>query len=309
MPKNKSEIRKSYVLNKYVIITPGRAARPRELKETISMKKDPSCPFCPENIDKNNIVDRINKPDSKEWDVLSIKNIYPAVSLDNKKAYGTQEVIIDTPNHMKELANLKEADIKKVLKMYAKRNLELSKNKNIDYILCFKNQGYKAGASITHSHSQVFATKIVPDNLREESSLKQKYQIENNSCAYCDIIEKERKTERNIFEDKQILAFTPYASQYHYEAWILPKRHVDNISLLNEKEFSSFAKALKKILKKLNTLDLSFNFFLHNVISDKNQHFYIKIEPRDSVWAGVELGSGLVINSIPPEEAAKFYNS
>ncbi|MCD4693953.1 galactose-1-phosphate uridylyltransferase, partial [bacterium] len=87
------------------------------------------------------------------------------------------------------------------------------------------------------------------------------------------------------------------------------KRHVDNISLLNEKEFSSFAKALKKILKKLNSLDLSFNFFLHNVISDKNQHLYLKIEPRDSVWAGVELGSGLVINSIPPEEAAKFYNS
>lgn len=309
MPKNNSEIRKSYILNKYVIITPGRAARPRDLKEHISVKKDPNCPFCPENIDKNNITDRINKPNSKEWNVLSIKNIYPAVSLDNKKAYGTQEVIIDTPNHMKELANLKESDIKNLLKMYAKRNKELSKNKEIDYILCFKNQGYKAGASITHSHSQIFATKIVPDDLREEALLKQKYQIEKRSCPYCDIIKKERKTERNIFEDNQVLAFTPYASQYHYEAWILPKRHVDNISLLKEKEFSSFAKALKKILKKLNSLDLSFNFFLHNVISDKNQHLYLKIEPRDSVWAGVELGSGLVINSMPPEQAAKFYNS
>ncbi|MCD4693980.1 DUF4931 domain-containing protein, partial [bacterium] len=224
MPKNKSEIRKSYILNKYVIITPGRAARPRELKENITIKKDPNCPFCPENIDKNNIIDKINKPNSKEWGVLSIKNIYPAVTLDNKKAYGAQEVIIDTPNHMKELTHLKERDVKNVLKMYAKRNKELSKNKEIDYILCFKNQGYKAGASKSHSHSQIFATKIIPDDLKEEALLKQNYQKENNSCPYCDIIKKESKTKRNIFEDSQVIAFTPYASQYHYEAWILPKR-------------------------------------------------------------------------------------
>jgi len=52
---------------------------------------------------------------------------------------------------------------------------------------------------------------------------------------------------------------------------------------------------------------LSFNFFLHQIISDRDQHFYLKIQPRDSVWAGVELGSGLVVNSISPEIAAKFY--
>ena len=72
-------------------------------------------------------------------------------------------------------------------------------------------------------------------------------------------------------------------------------------------EFSSFAKALKLILSKLNKLGLSYNYFCHQVISDKDQHFYLKIQPRDSIWAGVELGSGLVINSISPETAAKFY--
>ena len=89
--------------------------------------------------------------------------------------------------------------------------------------------------------------------------------------------------------------------------WIFTKRHLDNITKLNNQEFKSFAKVLKKILLKLKKLDLSFNFFLHQIISDKNQHFYLKIQPRDSIWAGVELGSGLVINSIPPEDAAKFY--
>jgi len=62
-------------------------------------------------------------------------------------------------------------------------------------------------------------------------------------------------------------------------------------------------------LVKMQTLDLSFNYFLHNVISDKTQHLYLKIQPRDSIWAGVELGSGLVINSVSPEAAAKYLRS
>jgi galactose-1-phosphate uridylyltransferase len=66
-------------------------------------------------------------------------------------------------------------------------------------------------------------------------------------------------------------------------------------------------KCLKLILSKLEESGLDYNFFLHNVVPDTNQHFYIKIQPRDSVWAGVELGSGLVINSISPEVAAKYY--
>lgn len=309
MAQQKSEIRKSYLLNKYVIITPGRAARPRDLKEHTTIEKDPNCPFCPKNIDKKNIVDRINKPGSTGWEILSLKNIYPAVSLDNPRAYGTQEVIVDTPEHTKELAHLSEKNIKRLLEMYAQRTEVLSKVKEIDYILCFKNQGYKAGASITHSHSQIFATRIIPDDLREEAQLKQNYKIEKGSCPYCDIIKKEAKTERKIEEDKNIVSFTPYASQYHYEAWIFPKRHVDNIAQLNSSEFSSLASALKNILVKLDSIGLSFNYFLHNVISDTNQHFYLKIQPRDSVWAGVELGSGLVINSVSPEKAAQFYKN
>lgn len=191
--------------------------------------------------------------------------------------------------------------------MYSRRTQDIAKNKKIDYILCFKNQGSKAGASIIHSHSQIFATEILPPEIHEEMGLAQNYKIKHGICPYCDIIKKEMKSKRKIFEDKNIAAFTPYASEYHYEAWIFPKRHIDNITLLNKEEAKSFAKALKKILIKLKKLDLSFNYFLHNAVSNKDQHLYLKIQPRDSVWAGVELGSGLVINSIPPEEAAKYF--
>lgn len=306
MLKKQSEIRKDYFLNKYVIISPGRAKRPRDIKEQTIVERTGSCAFCPENIDKRNIIDEIKG--EKNWQVLSLKNIYPAISIINKKAYGVQEVIVETPEHAKELGQLSEEQIEAVLKMYIQRTVHLARNKKLDYILCFKNQGSKAGASIAHAHSQVFATHILPPDIQEELLAAKLYQTENNTCPYCDIIKKESKSKRKIFSDKNVVAIAPYASQYHYEAWIFTKRHLDNITRLTPDEIKSFAIALKKILTKLNELNLSFNFFLHQVISNKEQHFYLKIQPRDSIWAGVELGSGLVINSVSPEEAAKFYN-
>lgn len=301
MPK--SEIRKDYLLNKYVIITPGRAKRPRDVKEQTIVERVAQCPFCPEKINPKNILDLVSAP---EGGIISLKNIFPAVTLDNEKAYGAQEVIIETPDHKKELHDLPEAQIEQLLRMYAKRTAALSKIKNIEYILCFKNQGSKAGASIVHAHSQVFATDMMPPDINEELELARGYREKYETCAYCDVIEKELKSPRKIYEDKIIAAFAPYASQFHYEAWIFTKRHLDNITKLNDAEFKAFAHALKKILLKLSQLNLSFNYFLHQAVADADQHFYLKIQPRDSVWAGVELGSGLVINSVAPEQAAKF---
>jgi UDPglucose--hexose-1-phosphate uridylyltransferase len=301
----KSEIRKNYLFDKYVIITPGRASRPRDIKEKTVIKRTSACPFCSKNIDKKNVVDRIDT--DGQWEVQCINNIFPAVTLDNDLAYGKQEVIIETKSHSEELANLDTGRIENILRMYARRTKIISQNKNIDYVLCFKNQGSKAGASIVHAHSQVFATKILPPDIQEELSLSQSYQAKHGSCVYCDIIKKELKTSRKIYEDKYVAAIAPYASEYHYEAWIFTKRHLDNITLLDDREFKSFTKAYKLILEKLQVLDISFNCFLHQVVSNRNQHFYMKIQPRASVWAGVELGSGMVINSVPPEEAATFY--
>lgn len=302
--QTKSEIRKSYFLNKYAIITPGRLNRPRDIKEETIIQRTRPCPFCSENIDQKNIADKISIGGKQK--IVCLKNIFPAVSFDNAKAYGTQEVIIETPDHDKEMAQLPAAQIEKILRMYARRTKEIARNKKIDYILCFKNQGSKAGASIAHAHSQIFATQILPPEIQEELNSAKSYKAREGSCPYCDIIKKEMRSERKIFEDGRIAVFAPFASEYHYEVWIFTKRHLDNITKLNDEEFKSFAKALKKILLKLRLLGLSFNYFLHQVVSDSDQHFYLKIQPRGSVFAGVELGSGLIINSVPPEEAAKY---
>lgn len=308
MPKQlKSEIRKDYFLDKYVLISPGRGKRPLDLKEKTVIKEQAGCVFCTEKIVKNKIIASVGEKEN--WQIAAVHNIFPAVTLDNPKAYGSQEVIIETPHHDLELGELSVGQIEKLLKFYAARTAVLSKIKSIDYVLIFKNSGAKAGASRIHSHSQIFATKILPPDILKELTEAKSYQSENGSCPYCDIIKKEERSSRRIYKDKQVVAFAPYASEQHFEAWIYTRRHLDNITRLTEAEFSSFAKALKQILHKLHGLGLDYNFFMHQVVSDTGQHFYLKIQPRDNIWGGVELGSGLIINSVSPEEAAKFYRA
>lgn len=303
----KAEIRKDYIQEKYVIIAPRRGKRPHELErpERVKPPKARTCVFCPKNVDKQKSVLTISN--GKLWQIKVIKNKFPAVTLDNPKAYGTQEVVIETPNHLKEIEDLPEKHIADLFEVYAVRTKKISENKKIEYILIFKNNGGKAGASILHAHSQIFATSFLPPHLLDKSQRVQKYKIEKGSCVYCDVIKKESKGPRLVWQNDYVIAFTPYASIYNYEIWLMPKRHLDNVTQLNAEERLSFAKTLKMILKKIDKLNLPYNYYFHQVINDEDQHLYLKITPRGSIWAGVEIGSGLVINPIAPEEAARFY--
>lgn len=302
------EIRKDYIQDKYVIIAPVRKKRPHDLEKPhiVNGASSPdTCAFCPEQVNK--IKDLLTIGPRDKWKIKVIKNIYPAVTLDNPKAYGVQEVIIETPEHFKELDVLCEEHISELFNVYALRTKEISKNKKIEYILIFKNNGGKAGASLAHSHSQIFATAFLPPHLIDKSQRVQEYKLRNGTCVFCDVIKKEIDSPRFVYKDNYVIAFTPYASMHNYEIWIMPIRHIDNITCLTKNERDSFARILKKILKKINALGLPYNFYFHQIINDEDQHLYMKITPRGSVWAGVEIGSGLVINPVSPEDAAKYY--
>ncbi|PIZ98507.1 MAG: hypothetical protein COX77_04270 [Candidatus Komeilibacteria bacterium CG_4_10_14_0_2_um_filter_37_10] len=306
----KSEIRKDYILNRYVIITPSRVNRPRDVRAENQSKRISSCVFCPSNIVTAEVTDYLLGAVKKQWSCWSVINKYPAVSTNNKSAYGYQEVIVETPQHGIDLGELSEQQMRNVLTLYQKRTKQVSKIKKIDYILIFKNSGGKAGASLMHAHSQLLAMELLPPDVAEELYLADKASRLCGRSIYRKIIDDELKQgARIIYQDDQVVAFAPYASQFHYEAWIFTRRQVDNIMEINSQEMDSMVYCLHLILSKLHSLNLNYNFFFHQVISNQKQHFYIKIQPRDSIWAGVELGSGLVINSVAPEQAAEFYRS
>ncbi|MBI4276269.1 DUF4931 domain-containing protein [Candidatus Uhrbacteria bacterium] len=288
-----SSVRRDYIQEKYVIIAPRRGKRPRD---------DAHAPgrlfvFC--------VIAK-----QRRESIIVVPNKYPAISLDNPKAYGMQDVVIEMHAHDPELEDLSLARIADLLQVYARRTAVISKNQKIEYILIFKNNGGRAGASLTHAHSQIFATNFIPPHLLDKSRRVQEYKLKHGTCVYCDVMKKERNGPRWVYEDRHVVAFCPYASMHNYEVWILPKRHLDNITLLSTTERRAWATLLKRLLTTItDTLHLPYNYYFHQVIHDEDQHLYMKITPRGSTWAGVEIGSGIIINPIAPESAARVYKS
>lgn len=305
----RSEIRKDYVQDRYVIISPKRGKRPHDVErpEVVNSQPTTSCVFCPSEINKKHAL--LTLGPKKDWYVKVIKNDFPAVAVDNPKAYGQQEVVIETSNHIVELEDLSLDHMEKVFEAYAHRTRELSKNRKIEYILTFKNNGGKAGASLQHAHSQIFATAFLPPHLFDKSQKALAYKLKHGRSIWADIIEKESTSRRFIWKDDHMIAFTPYASFHNYEVWIMPLKQRDNITELTKNERHSMAKILKHLLHKIGNLHLPYNYYFHQVIHDKDQHMYLKVTPRGNVWAGVEIGSGLIINAISPEDAAAYYRN
>ncbi len=304
---SKSEIRIDEIHDRFIIIAPKRQKRPHDTAKHQDVPvKSKDCPFCQETVMMSQPALYQEGPD-KWWELKVIKNIFPFVHPKNPKAYGYQEVVIETPHHNRELAEFSEQHIVRLLKAYRARTHALSKDKKIKYIIIFKNHGGKAGASLVHAHSQIMAGGFVPMHIVNKLGRARKYLIKNGVSYYEKLARVEEKGPRKIFSDKYITAFCPYASSYNYEAWIVPKRRVDNITQLDEDELKSIAHALKLIIKKVNKLQLPYNFYMHQTITDPMEYFYIRVCPRRDTWAGVELGSRVIINSVSPEDAAKYY--
>ncbi|MBW2984566.1 DUF4921 family protein, partial [Candidatus Woesearchaeota archaeon] len=203
----------------------------------------------------------------------------------------------------KQLWDLPKERIKQVFGVYRQRIDELSKSDNIKYVIIFKNHGRAAGTSLIHSHTQLAAIGIVPETIKEKVKAVKKYE----HCPYCDIINIEKDSFRRCFENETMAAFTPYASRFNFEIWVFPKRHVKGLNEFEDKELDDLAEIMQKILMRLKELNVSYNYYLQYAPADEDLHFHIELCPRIAAWAGFEFSSGAIINSVMPEDAAKFY--
>ena len=307
------ELRKDYILDRWALISEKRGARPKQFKKDNIVKDDKFCYFCQGN--ENTTPPEIGRVEGKKgWQMRWFHNKFPAVDkkgstkitkkgiLESTAAYGEHIVLVETSDHTKQLSDLPEQDIEQVLRIYTDLIINLSKNKKTSYVIVFKNHGPEGGTSIVHTHTQIASVPVMPQIVRDEIKENKK----GAKCRLCKVIEAEKKASRKILETKNAIAIAPYASRFNYEAWIFPKRHIKSITDFNEGEYKDFAKILKKLLVKLSSIDASYNFFLH--YSPKQDfHFHIELIPRIATWAGFEHCSGIVINSVSPEMAAKFY--
>jgi len=309
------ELRRDYILDRWVVISEDRSRRPREFKKQEKVKEGKTCYFCPGN--ENLTPPEISRVEKHgKWTVRVFPNKFPIVTeqgnpeakTDNSfytyaSAYGRHEVIAETPYHNRQMSDLSEEELFTVFKVYAERIKALQSLDKTKYVVLFKNHGREAGTSIVHSHTQIMSYARVPKLVEEEVDAAKKF----DGCPYCRIIESEKGSHRRCFENNAFIAFCPYASRFNYEIWVFPKKHCRNMTELNEGELKDLAGIMHKILKKLKHLGVAYNFILHYSPEGEDLHFHIEVLPRHGKWAGFEFLTGTVVNSVTPENAAEFY--
>lgn len=274
---------------RWVVITPRRARRPESSRV---QKGDPSivvqknglnfnqyCPFCfgNESLTPPEVYCwGKESPTDKNWLVRVVPNKYPITDI--------HEVIIHSPDHLKDIVDLDLTYVEILLKVYRERYNALSPKGSV---IIFNNKGPKSGESLVHPHSQVV---VIPSQITLDALTLE-------------------PVENIVHEDDLFVTFCPDFSQWPYEVWITPKKCLQDINKpsvkfgdITDEEISHLAKALQTILQKLTRkfADLSYNLYIYPL-----SPWYLRIIPRLVDRAGFELGTGLSVNIIDPLEVIK----
>jgi UDPglucose--hexose-1-phosphate uridylyltransferase len=323
MKKKETEFRYDALNGDWVILSPRRADR---FKAKIDPTQIKECPFCNIKLQEDPVLiysHGIKTSDLKNWTTAVIPNKYPMVVPVAKheekknglyktvKAGGFHEVVV-YKDHNKDLFQLPLDEIEEIIDCFQDRINEFKKYDFVKAALVFHNRGEKAGATQVHPHSQILAVPLIDKEFRTTLENSEKHYEDNSECLQCLINRTEkREKKRIVFENEDFLCYVPFAPKFAFEVTIVPKKHSPRFESMMERERKRLAEALKVVLSKLSAgfNDLSYNFYIRTAPFDKDYahfHWYLVVFPRIHVWAGFELGAGMEVSTILPEDAAEF---
>ncbi len=320
-----SELRQDLTSGDWVLIAPGRAARPKFLEKKKALRKPSpksTCPF--EDLKKTgNWPPKFIYPSEKKWEIVVVLNKYPAIERGQvcsvpfrhgiyhvRTAVGTHNLLI-TRDHHKHFADLSKTEAVKVFEVFRAFHDIAAKDKCAAYISTFYNYGPDAGASIWHPHYQMLTLPIIPPHNVRSLRGANDYYKKFGRCVRCDIIKVERKKNtRVIVENEHAIAIAPYASERPFEVSVIPKKHWPSFRETSPAAVRDVALALQSVLQKmrkqLNDPDL--NFFIHDTPLDhkdyRYHHWHIEVIPKTALEAGFEFSTRIEINVVDPDNAA-----
>jgi len=148
------------------------------------------------------------------------------------------------------------------------------------YVHAMVNEGRFAGASLAHSHSQLVW-------LREPPPLAE------DAGAVAGLLEAHPLAEENGV----VLAVHP-VGRTPYELLIAPREPAADAF---GARLDAALRLLRKGIRRLRDTEgpVSWNAWLH-----QGEHWHLEVVPKLTVPAGLELGAGLYVNVVPPEQAA-----
>jgi UDPglucose--hexose-1-phosphate uridylyltransferase len=241
---------------------------------------------------------------------------------ESRPGVGAHEIIIDTPCHDCRFSNLEVVQIADWLSAISRRISDLRKDKRLIYASVFKNHGEYAGAPQSHPHTQIIALPIMPhDTLRLLDKGLQYYRRHGRGKVEDLLINEQEAKIRIVARRGDFTAFCPFASSYPFEVIIAPQRDLTSLDDLNRDDIAHLARLLKEVFQRLESELGNFNYNLAFRMAPLNSNFEnepyfphlkkyyrmtIRIMPRIYRLGGFELSTGMLINPVTPEEAAKL---
>jgi UDPglucose--hexose-1-phosphate uridylyltransferase len=291
-----SEVRRNPITGDPLVFAPERAARPGAMSTSEPRylgtsgdrrgTEDPRylgtdrCPFCPgHESDTPPEIAQLGDP----WRARVFPNKYPPLD--------GAEVIVESPQHDAAFDAIDNP--LEIVQLYADR---VRAHGDAAYVHLFKNEGRLAGSSIPHLHSQLIPTPFLPLRIARELAA---FDVASR-CPLCDAREF-----LVIHENDTFRALAPLAASFAYQQWLVPRRHVSDLTALRGDELRDLAGLLKLASGKVRAIASSYNWAFLNFPRASGAHFYIDLFPRMTMLAGFELGTGTFVEIIDPAIAVE----
>ncbi len=324
-----NEFREDLVSGEWVLFATGRAKRSGEGQEARRLLQPrESCLFEDPEQSGNKVVATYLNEAKTDWVAKAVKNKFPAVAegkagnvqqigpFNVLEGRGVHEVLI-LRDHERDFYDFSGEEVAEIFRIYQKRYLVMLDSGSRKYTLIFHNHGAQAGATIHHPHSQIISIPILPPDVARSIKGSEKFYREHGKKVYDVMLEWEiGEKKRIVYENKNFLVFCPFVSKTEYEVRIFSKEGHAHFEKMPPELFTDLGDAFSATFKKIGiALDKpDYNFFIHTSPIDsssaKTHDFYswhIEILPKVASVGAFELASGMEINVIDPDEAAKLF--
>jgi UDPglucose--hexose-1-phosphate uridylyltransferase len=310
-----------------VVLAPGRADRPFsfESSDTHDAARE-ECPLCegheswtpPETFA---LRPGGGPPDSPGWLVRAVPNKYPLLQPDGAgtgaadsgrgdpdllvslRATGHHEVIVHSPEHVASMTALGPEQFRHAIEGWRQRS---GAHADAAYVHLMVNEGHAAGASLEHSHAQLYALDSVPAIVARE---REHFTAHNTrtmgGCLLCDVLKEEvRRRERVVAVDDHAVLLAPFASRGPYELQLVPRHHERSFADSDPAALDLLREGLQRLSAKLGAPP-PLNLWVRTAPRGADKFCWrIDILPRLTHLAGLELGTGVYLCVVAPEQAA-----
>ena len=255
--------------------------------------------------------------DGPGWTVRAVPNLYPALSFDGpvpepsakpdlfaaQRAQGAHEVIVNGPQPVGSLAELPGEQVTTALEGW---RIRMRAHGTAAYTHLIVNERREAGASLPHTHAQLYALDFVPAAVARERERFGAYATRQMGANLLgDLVAEEvRRRERIVAIDDEAVLFAPYASRLPFQLLLAPRRPRAAFEDDGPTGAALLHDGLGRLARRLGASP-PLNLWVRTAPRGA-EHFCWRVDilPRLSVLAGLELGAGLNLNTMAPERAA-----